>query len=185
MLKIGILVCLFLCLSFNINQDTVIRDTPSDSIEYGIVKRIIDGDTFELENGERVRLIGIDTPEKYDSDKLNKDIEMSSKDRETIVQLGLMASDYADSILSGKEVILIPDSTNSNRDRYKRLLRYVYYNDTIFFNLQIIKDGFAYAYTKYPFVYMEEFRQAERDARENRKGLWGNVDFDELKPNKK
>ena len=59
-----------------------------------VVKRVIDGDTFELdgkdENGKylRVRLLGIDTPEKFESGKLDKDVERSGKDKKTIQRLG-------------------------------------------------------------------------------------------------
>lgn len=144
------------------------------------VKRVIDGDTFELENGERVRLLGIDTPEKWESNKLDKDAEISNKDKEVIKALGYLASMYADSILYGKEVTLIRDSTNSDRDKYNRLLRYAYLESGEMFNLKIIQDGYAFAYTKYPFIYMEEFRKAEREARENERGLWGNIDFLEM-----
>ena len=90
------------------------------------IMKVIDGDTFELENGERVRLLGIDTPEKWDSNKLNTDAERSKKDKEVIKNLGVLASFYADSILSGKYVKLVMDSINSDRDKYKRLLRYAY-----------------------------------------------------------
>ncbi len=136
------------------------------------VKRVIDGDTFELENGEKVRLLGIDTPEKRNSKKMDNDVERSKKDKNTIKKLGGLASQYTDNALKGKYVKLIPDSTNSDRDRYSRLLRYAYLENGEFFNLKIIQDGFAYAYTRYPIIYLEEFRTAEREARENKKGLW-------------
>lgn len=176
---ITLLFLLLFIQNCNYSKKAIYEDTliVQDSIESQTIKRIIDGDTFELDNGERVRLIGVDTPEKFESSKLNKDSELSNKDKETIKRLGIKSSLYADSILYGKEVLLLPDSTNSDRDRYGRLLRYVYYNDSVFFNLQIIKDGYAYAYTKYPFIYMEEFRNAEREARENMRGLWGDEDF--------
>lgn len=152
----------------------------ADTTKYYFVKRVIDGDTFELEGGERVRLIGIDTPEKWESSKLERDAERSQKDKKIIKALGLKATMYADSLLFEQLVRLEPDSTNQDRDRYNRLLRYAYIEDTVLFNLKIIQDGYAYAYTKYPFIYMDEFIQAQRDARENNRGLWSNVDFKEM-----
>jgi micrococcal nuclease len=58
------------------------------------------------------------------------------------------------------------------RDKYGRLLAYVYLEDGTFLNAEIIKQGYGFAYTKYPFKYLEEFRQYEREARNNSKGLW-------------
>lgn len=157
------------------------NEKDSINFNHAKVKRVIDGDTFELENGERVRLLGIDTPEKYDSKKMEADIERSQKDKGLIKRLGELSSFYSDSILFGKYVKLVSDSTNSNRDRYSRLLRYVYLENGEMFNLKIIQDGYAYAYTKYPFIHIEKFRKAEHDARENNLGLWGNIDFNEMK----
>lgn len=56
-------------------------------------------------------------------------------------------------------------------DKYGRLLAYVYLMDGTFLNAEIIKQGCGFAYTKYPFKYLEEFRQYEKEARENRRGL--------------
>lgn len=53
-----------------------------------------------------------------------------------------------------------------------------YLEDGTLFNLQIIKDGFANAYTKYPVIYIEEFLKAQQEARENKRGLWGEIDFE-------
>lgn len=158
------------------------KDDQIKEFNYNSIKivRIIDGDTFEIESGEKVRLIGIDTPEKYESKKLNNDSEISKKDKELIKKLGDLSSKYTENELLNKKIKLVPDSTNSNKDRYGRLLRYVYLNDTLLFNLKIIKDGFAYAYTKYPFLYLEQFLVAQREARENKKGLWGDIDFIDL-----
>jgi micrococcal nuclease len=144
------------------------------------VKRVIDGDTFELETGERVRLIGIDTPEKSDSDKLERDSEASKKDKEIIKKLGELCARYTRLELEGKTVTLKPDSTNDDKDVYGRLLRYVYLEDGTLFNHKIIKEGYAYAFTRYPFIHMEDFRLAEREAREERIGLWRDKDFKDL-----
>lgn len=145
------------------------------------VLKVIDGDTFEIETGERVRLLGIDTPEKWESGKLDKDSERSGKDKEIIKKLGQLSSEYAVTILLNQKVYLKPDSTNDDKDRYGRLLRYAYLEDGTFFNLKIIQDGYANAYTKFPIMYKEEFLDAQREARENNRGLWGNLDFKDMK----
>lgn len=66
--------------------------------EYSYVTKVIDGDTFEIDTGERVRLLGIDNPEKWDSNKLNRDSERTGKDKE-IIKLGELASDYIENLL--------------------------------------------------------------------------------------
>lgn len=144
------------------------------------VTRIVDGDTFELDNKEKVRVIGIDTPEKWDSKKLDKDAEENSKDKATIIALGKLSSEHATELLLNKTVTLISDETNQDKDRYGRWLRYVYLPDGTLFNLKMIQDGYAYAYTKFPFKLMEQFRQAMREAREGEKGLWGDIDFKDM-----
>ena len=59
------------------------------------------------------------------------------------------------------------------QDKYGRTLAYVYLEDDTFVNAEIIKQGYGFAYTRFPFKYLEEFRQLEREAREAKRGLWG------------
>lgn len=145
------------------------------------VIKVYDGDTFQIETGEKVRLLVIDTPEKWDSGKLDKDSERSGKDKDVIKALGQLESDYAEMILLNQKVILVADSTNSDKDRYGRLLRYAYLEDGTFFNLKIFHYGYAYAYTKYPVIYMHVFLDAQSEARENSRGLWSDINFEEMK----
>ena len=58
------------------------------------------------------------------------------------------------------------------RDRYGRLLAYIYTADGDCFNAALIREGYGYAYTRYPFQFMEEFRALEQEARNARRGLW-------------
>ena len=69
----------------------------------------------------------------------------------------------------GKEVRLGHDW--QKRDKYGRLLAYVYLMDGTFLNTEIIKQGYGFAYTKYPFKYLDEFRRQEKEARERKMGL--------------
>ena len=141
------------------------------------IKRVIDGDTLLLGNGERVRLIGVDTPEVHTSKKLQKDAERSQSDIETIRRLGMKSSAFVKKlVVQSKRVRLEYDQANAaigQRDRYGRILAYVYLDEGTFLNAEIVKQGYGVAYTKYPFNYMEEFRVYEREAREQKKGLWG------------
>lgn len=122
--------------------------------------RVIDGDTIELDGRERVRLIGVDTPETKDP-------------RRPVGYFGAEASAFTERLVEGRRVRLEYDQTR--RDRYGRTLAYVYVKDDIFVNLEIVRQGYGHAYTKYPFRYIERFRAAEREAREARRGLWGRL----------
>lgn len=130
--------------------------------EQAYVTKVIDGDTIELQSGQRVRLLGIDTPETKDP-------------RRSVECFGKQASAKTKELLEGKIVILQKDV--SETDKYSRLLRYIFLpidNGYLFVNDYLIREGFAKALTYPPDVrYNEQFREAERFARENKRGLWG------------
>jgi micrococcal nuclease len=122
--------------------------------------RVVDGDTIVVDLGgrrERVRLIGIDTPETVHPQK-------------PVEYFGKEASEFTRRMVEGKEVTLKFDW--QQRDKYKRLLAYVYLLDGTFLNAEIVKQGYGFAYTRYPFKYMEEFRRHENEARGKNRGLW-------------
>ena len=124
--------------------------------------RVIDGDTFETESGEKVRLIGINAPEISDI-------------------FGQEAKQHLSDLIDGKTIDLYTDNISKDRDRYSRLLRYVIIDDTDI-NKQMISDGFAFAYLKYHFEKSNDYRQAQLTAIEDNKGLWGNKNKnDEIK----
>ena len=89
------------------------------------VERVIDGDTLKLTNGERVRLIGIDTPESKPNDKAKRDSKRAGQDIETITKMGQEATKFVKRLVTeGKEVKLEFDV--QEKDKYGRLLAYVY-----------------------------------------------------------
>jgi len=136
------------------------------------VKRVIDGDTLQLVNGERVRLIGIDTPELHESDKLYRDSLRTKQDARIIQELGRQAYEFTKQLVEGKRVILEFDV--EKYDRYKRLLAYVYLKDGTFVNAEIVKQGYASLMTIPPNVkYSDLFLRLYQEARQNRRGLWG------------
>jgi micrococcal nuclease len=143
------------------------------------VKKIFDGDTFEVEmNGksEKVRMLGIDTPEKWDSDKFERDQRRTGKDKETIKKLGTLSSEFTTRLIGGKKVILQADIKSDDKDKYGRLLRYVYLEDGTFVNLKIVEEGYANAYRKFNVSRQNEFIKAESEARDKKKGLWGEIE---------
>ena len=124
------------------------------------VIRVIDGDTIELEDGRRVRYIGIDTPETVDPQKpvqcYGKEAYLENK-----------------KLVEGKEIEMEKDI--SETDQYGRLLRYVWV-EGIFVNEYLVREGFAHAVTFPPDVrYQELFLEAERKAREEGRGFWSGV----------
>ena len=125
-----------------------------------IVQRVIDGDTLLLNNGDKVRLIGADTPE-------------TKHPKKPVQYFGMEAYQFTKQMVEGKAVRLEYDW--QRRDRYRRLLAYVYLMDGTFLNAEIIKQGYGFAYTRYPFKYMEEFRLYEREAREKKRGMWKQI----------
>lgn len=144
-----------------------------------VVKKVYDGDTFQVEidgKTEKVRMLGIDTPEKWDSEKFDRDQQRTGKDKETIQKLGTLSSDFTTRLIGGKTVFLEVDKKGDDKDKYGRLLRYVYLEDGTFVNLKIVEEGYANAYRKFNVSKQNEFIQAEKEARDKKKGLWGEVE---------
>jgi micrococcal nuclease len=129
-----------------------------------LVTRVIDGDTIEIEGGQKIRYIGIDTPETVDSRKL-------------VGCFGLESSQKNKELVEGKTVRLEKDV--SETDKYGRLLRYVYLSsenagsDQIFVNDYLVRQGFAHASTYPPDVkYRDQFASAQQEAMSKNMGLW-------------
>jgi micrococcal nuclease len=130
------------------------------SQDFYLCTRVVDGDTIIVSidgRKERVRLIGVDTPETKHP---NKPVEY----------FGREASAFTKHMVEGKKVNLEYDW--QKRDKYGRLLAYVFLEDGTFLNAEIIKQGYGFAYTRFPFKFLDEFRRYEREARKANKGLW-------------
>lgn len=127
------------------------------------VVRIVDGDTIVVSTKgvqEKIRLIGVDTPETVDP-------------RKPVQCFGKEASDFTKGLLLGVQVKLESDDSQSDRDKYGRLLRYVFLSDGTLVNQKIISEGYGHKYTyRTPYKYQNEFKDTEHTARENQKGLW-------------
>lgn len=122
------------------------------------VKRVIDGDTIELESGQKLRYIGINTPETVDP-------------RRAPQCFGKEASNKNRDLVEGKMVRLEKDV--SETDKFGRLLRYVYLENGTMVNQFLVREGFARASSYPPDIkYQDLFREAEKLARQENKGLW-------------
>jgi micrococcal nuclease len=143
--------------------DTARSSAPA---EPGVAKvaRVVDGDTIRVRLGggeERVRLIGVDTPETHGPGGLRECFGQEATDR-----LGAW-------LPPGTEVRLVRDA--EARDRYRRLLAYVYRRkDGLFVNLALAEHGFAAPLSIPPNItHQADFVAAAAAAREKSKGLWG------------
>ncbi len=120
------------------------------------VTRVLDGDTIVLDNGETVRLIGVDAPEIHHPEI-------------PVQRFGEEATEFLRRFAEGFECTLEYES-NDIRDQYGRLLAYVFVEDRLA-NPEMIRRGYAYAYTRFPFRRQTEFIALEREARERQYGL--------------
>ncbi|MBM4264807.1 MAG: nuclease [Deltaproteobacteria bacterium] len=126
------------------------------------VVRVVDGDTLVLAPNEKVRLIGVDTPETVHP---NKAVQCFGKD----------AKAFARALLENQTVRLVFDeryTKQNHKDKFGRTLGYVYLADGRMLNAELIRQGYAHAYTRFPFHYLAEFRDLEREARQSGAGLW-------------
>ena len=130
------------------------------------VTQSVDGDTIAIDmNGktEKIRFIGVDTPETH---KPNTPVQC----------YGPAASAFTKNILAsqGNKVRLESDQLSTNRDRYDRLLRYIYLPDGTLLNLRLIQEGYGFYYPYFPFTKSAQFDAAQQTAKTANKGVWGN-----------
>lgn len=126
------------------------------------VESVTDGDTFKINyqgKTTKVRLIGVDTPESVSPNKKKNN------------NYGKQASNYTKERLEGQTVFLEFDVQQT--DKYGRLLAYVYLEDGIMYNKELLEKGYAQIATYPPNVkYVEEFTQIQKQAKENNVGFW-------------
>jgi len=144
------------------------------------ITHVIDGDTIVLNNGERVRLIGVDAPE-------------IAHDGIPGERYGKEAKEFLQCIAEGHECTLEYEP-NDIRDQYGRLLAYVFRLNpsnlpsclpsgkvkkggqggigNLLLNAEMIRNGYAYTYTRFPFRRQTEFLRLEQEAREKHSGIW-------------
>lgn len=144
------------------SQAITINTPPKAPIEVKVT-RVVDGDTVEVTmpdgKTEDVRLIGVDTPETVHPTKGEQ-------------PYGREASNFTKEHLAGQTVFLETDV--EERDRYGRLLAYIYLPNGIMYNAVLVDEGYAQMATFPPNVrYVEVFKALQASAREGRRGLWG------------
>lgn len=147
---LGLVFSLFLGIRFDKVKDNNVfqKNTPV----WFDVERVIDGDTVEViidNKKESIRLIGIDAPELTDSSMKGK--------------LATESKEYLKKLLENKKFRLENDETQTDRDIYGRLLRYIFLEDGTLINKKMIESGMAEEYTfKAPYKYQREFREVKK-----------------------
>lgn len=131
-----------------------------------LVVKVVDGDTIEARTDrgnetEKIRLLGINTPESVDP-------------RRPVQCFGKEASTFAKQLMEGKRIALKEDVQADDRDKYGRLLRNILLEDGTDVNALLIKEGYAYAYVSFPLNKdrKAEMRRLEQEARTAKRGLW-------------
>ncbi len=138
-----------------VNEDSKSAENEKKHQENGKVKFVVDGDTLVMEDGSKIRMLGIDTPEIGE-------------------YLYEEATEHLKSLIDQKEVTLTKDV--SETDRYGRLLRHVYVGDQ-WINAQMIGEGYAKMVTFPPDVqHTKKFKALQQEAIAKKKGLWQNED---------
>ena len=131
------------------------------------VVRVIDGDTIELTNSEKVRLSGIDAPERDEC------FYLEAKGRLEYLIYG-EEKDDSDIIYLERDI--------TNRGKYGRLLRYVYDKNKKLINVLLVKGGYAEAYDKYEYdtKRFDELDAAEQRAKAKGLGMWKCEDYQDI-----
>jgi len=162
-MKVRTLIALVILL-LSLSDNCLAQQRKKDAYFYYTVTRVVDGDTFwlddESEKGLKIRLIGVDTPESRNTGNKVKGY------------YGKEASEYLTSLIGGRKVRLEYDV--DTLDQYGRTLAYVYLEDGTFVNADLLKNGYAMIMTVPPNVkYVDYFLKLSRKARKREKGLWG------------
>ncbi len=124
------------------------------------VTRVIDGDTIVLDNGEKVRLLGVDAPELYHSKK--KKGQCYARE----------AKDFTKWMVENRKVTLTFEGKRN--DVYGRTLAWVWLDngEKVLVNRELVRGGYAFSYRKYPTSRLEEFNRLEKQAQSAGSGLW-------------
>ena len=135
------------------------------------VRYVLDGDTVILDNGEKVRLIGIDAPEIHDQARNRRNAEHFGISPERVDEYAYRARSYLIKAIEHETVRL--EYGDEMVDRYGRTLAYLYRaRDGLFINKVMVQEGYALVYYRFIFKYRDDFIRDEETARQHHKGIW-------------
>lgn len=164
-----LLVALAVLVERGLERGGVFRPAPEPAAGWRAVERVVDGDTLVLDGGERVRLIGVETPEMGYSPRARVPGVPDPYAEE--------ATEFVRERVERRRVRL--EHGYEATDRFERTLAYVYLEDGMLLNAEIIRQGFGRAYRRYPHPLLEEFVALEAEARAAGRGLWARQEDDE------
>jgi len=137
---------------------------------HGGVSWIYDGDTIEVEGAGTVRLVGIDTPEKEANRRDRDFIRLGADSAAQLRRSGRATLKHLIRRVKGQRVRL--ELENPRRDKYGRLLAYVWLEDGGMLNRQLLRQGRARVYRYFDFARKEEFLRLEEQAIHAGRGMW-------------
>jgi len=120
-----------------------------------------------VSNGTRIRLLGVDTPE-------------TKNPHTEVMYYGPEASEFTAKMVLGKNVTVVMDKLSNPRDKYHRLLGHIRLPDGRILNEELISNGFAYADPRFPHSFKKKYMQLEKNAKEQKIGLWKNATKDQM-----
>lgn len=167
-----------------VTPTTETADTDSSQSSYTVtIVEIVDGDTADVEyqNGstERVRFLGVDTPEVHaDNDPVEfEDVPNTEAGANCLRDWGHKASEFTRNELRGEQVTITFDENEGRRGSYGRLLVYIHHDGELF-NHQLVAQGYARMYDS-DFTKRDSFSSTESSAQRDSIGLWGCTDAKE------
>ena len=158
---------------FLLSVATGFFDSPGRQADLFKVTEVFDGDTIEVDMAgrlEKIRFLGIDTPETHHPEY-------------GVECYGPEASDYLKDRLDGQYVKLVADYQSTNRDRYDRLLRYVYDEEGDLVNRTLVREGYGFATTAFRHSKRESFIVTQTQAKFDNNGLWDSCEIEERNNN--
>lgn len=163
--RLWLLSATFVVLAINGTAYAASSSQSSTSLTADKVKvtSVVDGDTIKVKLGtktETIRIIGIDTPETVDP-------------RKPVQCYGKEASARMKKLVNGKTVTLEKNPAEE-RDKYDRLLRYVFIGSKDI-GASMIQDGYAFSYKQFPHPKLDAYNKLETKAKDAKKGLWGDA----------
>jgi micrococcal nuclease len=162
-------VCFAVSRSAIVGTPAQFEESAPQAGELRKVVRVVDGDTIVVSPNERVRLIGVNTPE-------------TKHPKKPIECFGKEASQFTRDAVDGKTIRLVMDPVNTKRrhkDHFGRTLAYAYLEDGTMLNRELIRRGYAPAEIRFPFRYLAEFRELEHQALTQTVGLWSSCSLNE------
>ncbi len=168
--RVSILGALFLCLLFMVGfpvraeMCTVVSAGQLSMMERVAVKRVVDGDTLWLKDGRKVRLIGVNTPELDKKGRQSEPFSRQAKQR-------LLA-------LVGDPAVIRLKVGEDAKDRYGRLLAYVFTERGLSVEVELVRGGLGFAIAIPPNLFLQGcLLQAQSEARSAGRGIWSDAYF--------